>query len=358
MKCTYLLLVFVVAFYSSNAQITITASDMPVVNDTLRYSMANPVGFSINLGDSGTNKTWHYDSLKAILQAVDTYKTAKSVNASYALTISSSAYGYKIGDSIPGLSASGLPVTVSDIYTFFNIKSSPSRYIAEAFAANVNSLPIPANYTNPDVWYYFPLTYPHASDSTNYSLTVSLPGLGSLKQKGYRVTRVDSWGSITTPYYTTAVNCIRVRSEVHEIDSLNIALLGTSVAIPRNNVEYKWLANGEHYPALWVTTNLTTGKLSSISYKDIARHGLLSVTNTNTVLQVIKAYPNPAINGMVHLDIPVGWNNFEVVLFDIRSKQVAVFHNEHDLNIQSLSHGTYIAYISCGQQAAFVQIIK
>jgi len=357
MKRLLPLLCSCIAFYPLHAQISITSADMPVVNDTLRYSIANPVTSTINIADSGTNKTWNYSGLVPRVQAVDTYKTASSVNITYAVTIPSGSYGYKVGDSLPGLSGSGLPVTISDIYTFFEIKTGPSRYIADAFAAKVNSFPTPAKYTTPDVWYYFPLTYPHVQDSSNYVLNVSVPGLGNLKQKGYRKTRVDSWGTITTPYFTSPVSCIRVRSEIHEIDSITVTLLGTTIGFQRNFVDYKWLANGEHYPVLWATVNLTTNKVSGISYRDVARRGL-DVANTSSAITSIKAYPNPAPNGIVNLDLPANWSNFSVELFDIQSRSVATFNNERVLHIQSLPAGSYIALISCGNQYGYVQIIK
>lgn len=348
------LLVASLIYISSNAQITITSADMPVVNDTLRYSFAN--GGSINVADSGANKTWNYGSLVALTQAVDTYKTAASVNISYAVTIPSGSYGYKVGDSLPGLSSFGLPVTISDIYTFFEIKTSPDRFVADAFAAKVNGTPIPAKYTTPDVWYYFPLTYPHAQDSNNYVLNVSVPGLGNLKQKGYRKTRVDSWGTITTPYFTSPVSCIRVRSEVHELDSVSVTLLGSTIGFQRNYVDYKWLVKGEHYPALWVTVNLATGKITSTTYKDVARR--LAVANVSRSIVAIKAYPNPATDGMVHIDVPSDWKNFSIELFDVQSRSVAKFENERILNISSLPSGNYIALISCGEKCGYVQLTK
>ena len=356
MKPLFLLFIGCLTTQLVNAQITITSSDMPVVNDTLRYSVANATTSSINVADSGTNKIWDFSSLVAQTQAVDTYKTAASVNAIYALTIPSGSYGYKAGDSLPGLSSYGLPVTISNIYTFFDIKSSPSRFVADAFAAQINGTPIPAKYTTPDVWYYFPLTYPHTQDSSNYLLNVTVPGLGNLKQTGYRKTRVDSWGTITTPYFTTPVSCIRIRSEVHEIDSITVTLLGTTIGFQRNFVDYKWMTNSAHYPALWVTVNLASGKTTSVTYKDAARR--LAVANVSNPLVAIKAYPNPVINGLVNLEIPADWKNFRVELFDIQSRSVATFNNQKVLDIQSLSSGSYMALITCGDKHGYVQLVK
>ncbi len=130
MKQTLFSVMLVLMVVPAIAQITITASDMPVNGDTLRYSIANPAAASINLSDSGTNKAWNFSSLAPIAQGVDTFKSAAQVNASYGFTISPTAYGTKVADSLPGA-----PIPVKEIYNFFNKKTGPSRYVTEGFAA-------------------------------------------------------------------------------------------------------------------------------------------------------------------------------------------------------------------------------
>src|ERR1043165_2123386 len=99
------------------AQITITASDMPVNKDALAYSIATPPA-SLNLYDTGANKAWDFSSLVPISQSVDSYKTA--IQAGYiGGGIAVTAYGYKVLDS---LSFPGAPISAKNLYTFFNIK--------------------------------------------------------------------------------------------------------------------------------------------------------------------------------------------------------------------------------------------
>jgi hypothetical protein len=68
---------------TTSAQITITAADMPVVNDTLRSSAANPLT-AIDITTTGTNTTWNYSTMVPVSQTVDAYKTAAQVNIAYA----------------------------------------------------------------------------------------------------------------------------------------------------------------------------------------------------------------------------------------------------------------------------------
>jgi len=363
MKNVLLSLVLVCIVQISFGQIiTITAGDMPVAGDTLRYSTALGATSGINVNDSGTNKTWVYDTMKPILQTLDTYKFAATVNIAFVLT-DLTAYGYKIADSIPGLGTLGAGLSIKNIYNFFNKKTSPDRYLAEGIGATVTtalgSAPTAASYSDPDEIYYFPLTYPHTQDSSSFAININLATVGSLKRQGYRKTTVDGWGTIKTPYYKTATNCIRIRSEIHEIDTINIPLLSLNLPLVMDTIEYKWLVNGGHYPALWVTQSKHTSVLTSVTYRDSLRHGVLSVNNQPQLSwQAIQAYPNPVTKGDMHLVIPADWSDFTVLVYDNTGRVVADFKNKNQFNVNSLSSGKYILLIKCNNNIGISQIAK
>ena len=356
MKRVLFLLCVVLAAESSFAQITVTATDMPVSGDTLRFSVASAVGSTISLGDSGANFVWDYSSLVPVSQNVDTYKTATAVNLLYALTIPSAAYGYKVADSFPG----PLPVSIKQLYTFFEKITTPASYAAVAFGASISGIPTPANYTVNDTWYFFPLNYAN-SDSSNYALNISLATVGALKQSGYRKSRVDGWGTIKTPYYTTPVNCLRIRSEKHEIDSVTFGT--TTFGVPQNTVEYKWLANGEHYPALWVTTLLgaTGGEtITSIRYRDMARYIPPPISGIATPASPveIKAFPNPAVDGLINLDIPASWQHYHIAVYDRQSRLVLSVDDHNLLDMSGFAAGVYLAQISSGTNMTYVKLVR
>jgi hypothetical protein len=340
------------------AQITITAADMPVTGDMLVYTNAVVPGTMINPADSGVSQIWNY-ALTPGMQGVDTYQTAASVNILYGFTVGPTAFGYKVADSIPGF-----PVPVSQIYTFFLEKTGPARYETKAYAANISGLPTASNYSKPDVWYYFPLTY-LSTHSTDYALTLSIPGIGSIKEKGSRNVRVDGWGNISTPYYSAPVQAIRVRSVIHEVDSITFG--GFTFGIPRNTVEYKWLTNLDHYPALWVTSNQVGSSeiISSIRYRDSLRDTSTVVIDTNTgvhnvtqAITAITAYPNPAMNGKVTLSMPQSWTAFYVEVFDMQSKEVITVKNEKEIDLQSFPPGQYMARVTAGTNVGYVLITR
>ncbi|MBW7914342.1 MAG: hypothetical protein H3C54_11770, partial [Taibaiella sp.] len=163
--------------FTANAQVSITANDMPVNGDTLRYSTTLAVGLNINLNDTGANKVWNFDTLTPLIQRVDEYKSALQVSPLYA-SISLTAYGYKVADTL-GLGGTPLPVTVTEVYTFFSKKNSPSRFVAEGFGARISGTPVPAVYSNEDEWYYFPLNYGN-DDTSDFHLKVQVTSVGSL----------------------------------------------------------------------------------------------------------------------------------------------------------------------------------
>ena len=170
-----------------SAQITISSSDMPVAGDTLRYSFSNLTGTGFNAADSGASRTWNY-TLTPLRQALDTYKTATQVNVVYAFTIGTSAYGVKVGNTLPGLD-SFTTITVSDVYNFYQQRSSPSSYIVKSFAANISGLPTAINYATPDALYFFPLTYGR-NDSAQFLLNFST------FMRSSRVDRTDCFSCI------------------------------------------------------------------------------------------------------------------------------------------------------------------
>jgi hypothetical protein len=361
MKFFVLVLTFTSLIQQAAAQTTITAADMPVAGDTLRYSTANVVGTSFNLNDTGANKAWDYTSLVATAQQVDTYKTAIQVNPGFLLTAPAGCYGYKVADSIPGLSALpgiGAAISVKNLYTFFNKQATPAAFTAVAFGATISGFPVASPYSIKDDWYFFPLGYGRR-DSSIFAFAMSIPGLGSLKEGGNRVTRADGWGTVKTPYYTTPVSCLRVRSDVHQVDTVVITALNINLPIPLNTVDYKWLVNGQHYPAVWITTTKTgnTETISSISYRDSART-FVNVPKVNATPQTLIAYPNPAVAGLTKIDVPTAWGSYSITVFDMQSREVFTTSNNNNINLATLPPGNYLARVIGLNQKGYCVINK
>ncbi|MDR3679775.1 MAG: T9SS type A sorting domain-containing protein [Flavipsychrobacter sp.] len=361
MKYFILLAAFSAMGLCSHAQITITVADMPVAGDTLRYSTASILGASYNLNDTGVNKAWDYRDLLVIAQQVDTYKTAIAVNPIYQFTAPAGCYGYKVADSVPGLSmipGIGALASIKDLYTFFNVLPSPSSFAAVAFGATISNFPIASPYTINDEWYFFPLSYGRR-DSSNFAFSMAIPTLGSLAVGGNRVTQADGWGTIQTPFYTTPVNCLRVRSEVNQIDTIVITALSLNFPVPSNTVDYKWLVNGEHYPALWITTTKAVGTetITGITYRDSAR-AFVGIPVVQTAATELSIYPNPTMNGQVKIAVPSSWGRYSISIYDIQGRELFTSHNQNEINISALPAGHYLVRVTAPGQKGYCVISK
>ncbi len=356
MKNCLLTFIIVLAIGNAHAQVTITANDMPVNGDTLRYSTTLALGFNINLNDTGANKVWNFDTLTPILQRVDEYKSALQVNPAYAVLISPTAYGYKVADTL-GMGSTPLPVTVTEVYTFFSKKTNPSRFVAEGFGARISGTPVPAVYSNEDEWYFFPLNYGN-DDTSDFYLKVQVPSVGSLVQSGDRYTKADAWGTIKTPYFTTPQNCIRVRTEVMAVDSVQVSPL-PAIGIPRRTIDYKWLIPGEHYPALWITTTVTgsTETITAVRYRDSYRPSSIQDAGKGNAVSRLEVYPNPATN-QLRLNMPAGETQYIVEVFDMQGRTVISTQNSNVVDVRSLASGNYLVRVSFDNKVAYAPFVK
>jgi hypothetical protein len=146
MFCGLLLL-----FFCTNGQIAISSSDMPQAGDTLRYS----TNFSPNdflYDTTGAGITWDFSALTPQGQGLYEYKFGLLINPVYSAFFGFNAFGLKIAEQI-NLGV----VQFNDIYNFYRTSSSAFR--AEGFGLEVNNIPVPADYTEPDKVYQFPLEY-------------------------------------------------------------------------------------------------------------------------------------------------------------------------------------------------------
>ena len=266
MKKTYLICLIVLSL-KLQGQIQITQTHMPSIGDTIRYSVSNST--TLNYKQTGANYAWDYKTLN--MSSQDLYRFQALLSTPYSTLAFTGmplgAIGYKIADSIGSGQAA-----FKNLYNFYDKKSTGWSAVGTGFT--LAALPLPAGgvYKDKDEIYTFPLNY-NDQDSTTFEVSTPLGNqflqLGTFKQKGYRINKVEGWGTISTPYANN-VSCLKIKSRVVETDSLKVSSLSLNVGFQANRVEYRWLSTGEKIPLLEVTGTEIAGVFTpgSIRFRD------------------------------------------------------------------------------------------
>lgn len=240
---------------------------MPSANDTIRYSVVNAAQ-GVNFKATGENFNWDFTKLKSNSQGLYEYKN--STNTPYILSFGFSALGLKIADSI-----GGGQIGFKNVYNFFKKTTGKWENVGIGFELSVLPLPQAGKHTNTDEIYQFPLNF-NDRDSVSFALKIPLTAaiipIGNYFQDGNRVTTVDGWGTISTPYKSN-IECLRIKSVITEMDSMSIAIPNQTpinFKFPNNRVEYKWLSKTEKIPMLEVSGTELNGNFTptQIRYRD------------------------------------------------------------------------------------------
>ncbi len=284
---------FFALFFSSGllcAQLPITLgnTNMPGNGDTLRYTnvLLSSVG---NYTQTGTNFSWNFGSVVSAGQGLRTFKSALQTPYAF-LFLSLNEYGEKIADTL------GIPpFIITQYYNFYKKSTSPNAFIADGAGVTFTGIPIPSYYTDKDELYNFPMTYPKY-DSTTFRFATPSTTLIPVRysKTGYRVTRVDGWGTVTTPYGTE--NCLRLVTTQYSKDTVKttIGSITIPIGIPNNARSYQWMTLNSKIPYMEVSGSLIGGVFTPtqaryrgypMQYTYIAQHGIAE--------DEITLFPNP-----------------------------------------------------------------
>lgn len=357
-----LLSLLIVVMFSANAQIVITTSNVPASGDTARMSLASVIALTTNTSltsytATGANFTWNFDSLKPTGQIMREFKPANSYG--YFL---SSGYAEKTDDTLDLFIAQ--LNNVCDIY-----KKNSAGFYMDAWGITYSSFPLPVSYSKKDSIYKFPLNYLDR-DSTNFALSTpssSLMPFG-FKKHGHRITEVDGWGTIKTPFGTEP--CLRVVTTQYSIDSIKASIpLGTftvpiNIGYPNYVRKYQWLTLTEHMPYLEIigTVALNNFIPNEVRYRDMIRSftGIKENASTQMALAI---YPNPTSHQLNFIIPSTG--EFEICISDMQGRVLmkTTFDNQNSinqntLNVEGLSPGIYSGSITNGRAVQNFKFVK
>lgn len=327
------------------AQITITSSDMPLVNDTVRWSTTVDQ-WSIDPTETGANYTWDYSFLTALGQELDTF---------FSVMITPLPYQYFFNNQIlyPAHKASFATrgqdfdlfgtITMTKVFDYFKVDAG--QYSNVGFGANINGLPASVRNIPVDTIYKFPLNY-QDNYTSHGEWVMSIPNTFTYGQSKVRNVNVEGWGTLITPLGT--FQALKVKMDIDIIDTLSVDSLGVNFSFPRpTSTEYHWLANGYRAPLLSITTSF--GIITGIQYQDSVR-SVLGVDESEMVN--FDVYPNPSSD---YFFVTTQGNKLanKLELYDLNGKLISSQSgNSTFINILSVSelpNGIYTLIISGDQ---------
>lgn len=330
----------------TQAQITITEADLPVVDDTFRLSTA--LDPQIDYATTGANQTWDYSYLEAISQDIDTIFPVDFTPFAYQLLFDNGIIypDHKADYATRGIEFDLLgQLTLEDVYNFTQVDSNSLRTVG--FGARINGIPAPIQYDSIEVVYDFPVNYGNI-DSSNFLFGQGVPSVGYYGATGTRYNEVDGWGTLITPFGT--FDALRIKSEIVRTDTFYLDLVGFGFNFPNNSTEYKWLGVGSGVPLLTIITNDGFGgeMVQSIEYQDSIRPTILNIDEL-ALGNAFTVYPNPANN-----EVRIAQSNDVQVkaieIIDAQGRIVrtnASANSNHDVvfEVSDIARGTYFVRI-------------
>lgn len=359
-----LFFLFFLSIFNLKSQISITSTNMPVSGDTCRYSNASLTSIG-NYTATGPAYTWDFSTLDSTGQ--DIRKFVPSSATPYAFYFFGK-YGEKTLDNVPLPTIPGFPLSITNVYSFYK-KNGTTSFNAEGLGLTMSGIPIGTTVqgNNEDELYLFPLNYLDIDTTTfNFSTPTFSAIPFTYKKHGYRVTEVDGYGAITTPYGTDS--CIRVVTTQYSIDTISIPALPpgfNKIGFPNYMRSYQWLTKTEKIPYLEISGNVVLGNFTPTQAKYRDKKRVFVGIKEEILNLVLSVYPNPAAQELMVIT-PKNEGSIKAELVDMHGRLVfektldnnSFMANQHRLEVSSLAKGMYILNLSTvsGKQSLKISI--
>ena len=346
-----------------NAQIKITAADMPTAPSEFILSMAAVID-TTDLKNTGENHSWDFSYLKPYAQRKDPYIPTSAFPFPYNLLFTSkNTSNARINElltsgTIPGVKLKGA-------YDFF--RTAEYAYLQVGAGYIIDNTPLPLIYQKADIIYQFPVKYLN-TDSCDFSFQLQVPSFGYYGQKGHRSNLVDGWGELKTPLGTFST--LRIVSTVDVTDSLYGESDSVGLKIKRpTRCEFKWLAKGSGIPVLQIDAIKVNGqlvKVYNVTYMDTLRSDIIHVNidhqKENSAIQL---YPNPANDRCTIAYSLDRATTVKITVTDVLGRELLIAADQTEMkgmkkqsiDVSGLPEGIYFVNIQLGNQHSINKLI-
>ena len=336
-------------------------SNMPGSGDTLRYTNVNPTSIG-NYTQTGVNFVWNFKNVVSTTEGVRSFKSALSTPyALYFLNLNE--YGEKIADTL----GAG-PITITKYYNFYKKQTTPvNAFIADGVGMTFSAVPVPCYYSDKDELYKFPMTYPQY-DSTTFKFTTPSTSLIPItySKAGYRITIVDGWGKVITPY--DSAQCLRLITTQYSNDSIKTSIGPITIpfGFPNFQRSYQWMTLNSKIPFMEVTGNLvgtqfTPTQVRYRGYKKVVIDPNPVSTGPELSISAITTYPNP-IQDKLWVELngqeAVSYRMIDVAGRTVLSGKLDVGTARNFIDTGTLQSGLYLVQFNGEKSTAVLKVLK
>lgn len=283
MNTNSILYILLFSFFSvfATAQVSYTASDFADSEEEYIFSVGNlPIG--VDFSATGENYIWDYSDITYNSQTnsewidptTSGYQLSWCFLNGYLFTCNSQFADLTnlASRDFEGIEINGFGLT--NVVTHYKKSSNTleARMLGVQPDFSGLTVPFPAQYSNPDTIYQFPIEYQNTNNSTSaYAIDFTQFNVGFVfNSANSRSNTVEGYGSLTTPYGTFD-EVLKMKTIV---ETQNI-IVYEDFEVPTNytTVEYKWFSKDHGMPVMTASGNVTLlGEvITSVSYIDSIR---------------------------------------------------------------------------------------
>jgi len=342
MRASFILIALFFISMAIFAQPVVESTSFTNANTVLFLETPSPIWLAEQTltSQSGENQDWNINEWQALQETVQSHYPLDEVPIAYQLFFNTE-FLYPEHVSTHGLIANldseqnPLPIQVEDPFAFF--RTDETGYYSTGTAFTIEGIPVVTQNDSIERIFEFPLEY-GGTDTTFISYLTEVPLLGVFGQSGSRVSEVDGWGVLNTPYGSYDV--LRIRSEISLTDTVFVEQLGTGEIIERPvEVEYNWISPEVPGPVLTINVVENTAISASLYAED----GILNTANSLSKSSFPLFYPNPASDEIrLNPDLHIA----SVIVIDYSGREVVrQLQPASTLNVDFLPSGVYLIIV-------------
>lgn len=362
LKMKHLLLPILAVSSLSFGQITLT--DQHFAGPSESYIFSTLTDPTIDYGTTGANYTWDFSALvpqdqrslitrpSSQITGLSTFQFGSMASTPYKATYFNSTTDLPLDQASALLP---LPISIEEMNAFTKKTSTAITSIGYELVSNGQGLGFRSDTI--ETRYALPMTYGNNYESRGYTHLDMNPFYDAQwKQYRHRVTNVDGWGTVKTPF--GQFDALRIHHVIDEFDSIYISYQGFGMWIPIPVPlahEYEWRSTSDKEAVMRIRTSEVMGNetVTAVEYRDNFNGLGLKESQLN-----VSFFPNPVVNEL-HVSTQEVAENFFIADQSGRIwKQVAGSGKEQVIDVSELPSGAYSLVVLFSNGYSSVKFIK